>query len=97
MHLRRHLVPLFLTALACSAGWAAPDEPLPKAEEILDKFVEVTGGKAAYENVRNEKWTGSFEFVGKGIKGTITSYRADPNKSVDQRGTGRYRHHQGRH
>jgi hypothetical protein len=82
LHLRRNLMPLLLAALACSAGWAAPDEPLPKAEDILDKFVEVTGGKAAYENIRNEKWTGNFEFVGKGIKGTITSYRADPNKSV---------------
>lgn len=82
LHLRRNLMPLVLAALTCPAGWAAPDEPLPKAEEILDKFVEVTGGKAAYENIRNEKWTGSFEFVGKGIKGTITSYRADPNKSV---------------
>jgi hypothetical protein len=82
LHLRRTLMPLFLAALVCSAGWGAPDEPLPKAEDILDKFVEVTGGKAAYENIRNEKWTGSFEFVGKGIKGTITSYRADPNKSV---------------
>lgn len=83
MHLRRHpMRSLLLAALACSAGWAAPDEPLPKADEILDKFVEVTGGKAAYENVRNEKWTGTFEFVGKGIKGTIASYRADPNKSV---------------
>jgi len=81
MRLRSHLMPLFLAALACSAGWAA-DEPLPKAEDILDKFVEVTGGKAAYENIRNEKWTGSFEFLGKGIKGTITSYRADPNKSL---------------
>jgi len=82
MHLRRKLMPLPLVALACSAVWAAPDEPLPKAEQILDKFVEATGGKAAYENIRNEKWTGTFEFVGKGIKGTVTSYRADPNKSV---------------
>jgi len=82
MHLRRKLIPLLLAALACSAVWAAPGEPLPKAEEILDKFVEVTGGKAAYENVRNEKSTGTFEFVGKGIKGTVTSYLADPNKSV---------------
>ena len=47
LHLRRNLMPLLLAVLACSAGWAAPDEPLPKAEEILDKFVEVTGGKAA--------------------------------------------------
>lgn len=82
MHLRRQFMPLVLATLACSAGWAAPDEPLPKAEDILDKFVDVTGGKAAYESVRNETWTGTFEFVGKGIKGTVTSFRAEPNKSL---------------
>jgi len=47
MRLRRQLLPLVLATLACSAGWAAPDEPLPKAEDILDKFVYATGGKAA--------------------------------------------------
>jgi hypothetical protein len=83
MHLRRHFLPsLVLAALAGAPVLAAPDEPLPKAEQILDNFVEVTGGKAAYEKVHNEKFTGTFEFIGKGIKGTITSYRAEPNKSV---------------
>ncbi len=83
MHLRRDLIPpLVLAALACSAAWGAPDAPLPKAEDILDKFVEVTGGKAAYEKVHNEKSTGTFEFVGKGIKGSVTSVREDPNKAV---------------
>jgi zinc protease len=83
MHLRRYcLPPLLFVALACAPVLAAPDEPLPKAEQILDRFVEVTGGKAAYEKVHNEKWTGTFEFLGKGIKGAVTSYRAEPNKSV---------------
>ncbi|SRR5579863_1333102 len=80
MNLRRQGMAL-LVALVCSAVWAA-DEPLPKAEEILDKFVEVTGGKAAYEKLHSEKWTGTFEFVGKGIKGTVTAYRAEPNNSL---------------
>ena len=39
------------------AGFApsvfAQDEPLPKAETILDRYVEVTGGKAAYEKRKN--------------------------------------------
>jgi hypothetical protein len=83
MRFRRHFLPsLVFAALAGASVLAAPDEPLPKAEQVLDKFVEVTGGKAAYEKVHNEKFTGTFEFVGKGIKGTITSYRAEPNKSV---------------
>jgi len=83
MVLRYPLVPLAVfVALASSPHVIAADEQLPKADRILDKFVEATGGKAAYEKVHNEKWTGSFEFVGKGIKGTATSYSAEPNKTV---------------
>lgn len=83
VYFRCHLMPLlFLAASACPAGLAAADEPLPRAEEILDKYVEATGGKAVYEKVHNEKSAGTFEFVGKGIKGTITSFRAEPNKSL---------------
>jgi hypothetical protein len=58
----------------------AADE-LPKAESLLDKYVEATGGKAAYEKIHNEVSTGTMEFVGKGIKGKVDTYRADPDKS----------------
>jgi hypothetical protein len=81
MHLCQRLTPaVVLAGFVCCSGSIRAEEPLPKAEEILDKFVEVTGGKAAYEKVHNEKATGTFEFVGKGVKGTMTSYRAEPNK-----------------
>jgi len=56
---------------ACSAFLFAADEPLPKAETILDRSIEVTGGKAAYEKRKTEITTGTFEFSGKGVKGTI--------------------------
>jgi len=92
MYLRHRLTPaVFLAALVCSSGIGLAEEPLPKAEEILDKFVEATGGKAAYEKVHNEKWTGTFEFLGKGVKGPITSYRSEPGKTytrVDLEGIG---------
>jgi len=83
MHLRhRFAAGLAFASLACAAAVSAAEEPLPKADAILDQFVEATGGKIAYDRVHNEKWTGTFEFVGKGIKGTVTSYRAEPNQSV---------------
>ncbi len=72
----------FLAALACSVAVAAPDAALPKADVILDKFVEATGGKGAYDKVHTEKWTGTFELIGKGVKGAVTAYRSEPNKSV---------------
>jgi outer membrane lipoprotein-sorting protein len=75
---------------AAAATLAAAD--LPKAETILDKYIEVTGGKSAYEKTHSEITTGSLEFVGKGIKGQLTVYRAEPDKSyseVDLAGVGK--------
>src|SRR5260370_28749977 len=57
---------------------------LPKAETILDKYIEVTGGKAAYEKNHSEVTTGKMEFTGKGISGTVMSYRADPDKTYTE-------------
>src|SRR5437868_4503983 len=76
--------------LATGVGRAADD--LPKAETILDKYIESTGGKAAYEKNHNEVSSGTMEFVGKGIKGNISSYRAEPDKSyteIDIQGIGK--------
>jgi hypothetical protein len=72
---RRYLV-------AALAGFAsltfAQTDPLPKAETILDHYVEVTGGKAAYEKRKNEVITGSLEAKAQGLKGTIKRYSAEP-------------------
>lgn len=65
--------------MACLVLNAA--DPLPKAEAILDKYIEVTGGKAAYEKKRTEVSSAVMEFVGKGVKANMTSYHAAPNKS----------------
>jgi hypothetical protein len=83
MNLRPGFAPaLILAVSAFLPALAEPDEALPKGDAILDKFVEATGGKSAYDKVHNEKWTGTFEFVGKGVKGAVKSYRSEPNKSV---------------
>ncbi len=61
---------------------AAPKtEALPKAETILDHYVEVTGGKAAYEGRKNEIATGTFELSAQGLKGSMTIYSAPPDKT----------------
>src|SRR6185295_4866518 len=66
--------------LSFSAAWAA-DEALPKAETILDRYVEVTGGKAAYEKRKTESATGTMTFPAQGLKGAITRFSAEPNQS----------------
>ena len=78
----RFLPVAILAGLACPIAVAAPDQALPKGDVILDKFVEATGGKGAYDKVHTEKWTGTFEMVGKGVKGAVTAYHSEPNKSV---------------
>src|SRR6185503_9661657 len=75
MHTRR-LSSFAAASLLCLSAAA---QQAPKAEEVLDKFAEVTGGKAAYQKIHSESSTGTLEFVGKGIKGIATSYRAEPN------------------
>ncbi len=43
---------------------ALADDPLPKADDVLDQFVEATGGKAAYEKIKNRVSKGTMEISG---------------------------------
>jgi len=61
-------------------------DPLPSAESILDRYVQVTGGKQAYEKRKTEIAHGTVDFPALGIKGSMTRYAAQPDKyyySVD--------------
>jgi hypothetical protein len=68
------------------------DDALPKAETILDHYIEVTGGAAAYEKHKTEIETGTMEFAAQGLKGNILRYSAPPDKSyavIDLQGIGK--------
>jgi hypothetical protein len=70
-------------SLAFLTAWAVPvsaADPLPSPETILDHFVEVTGGKAAYEARKTEVVTGRVEFAAAGLKGTMVTYFEEPDK-----------------
>ena len=58
----------------------AADEALPKGETILDRYVDVTGGKAAYQKHKTQSAKVSMEFAAQGLKGTGTQL-ADANNS----------------
>ena len=81
---------LVRTAILLSAAFALPsrpsraDDPLPKAETVLDQYVEATGGKGAYEKVKNRAAKGTIEIVGANLKGTFRATEAAPNKSLEQ-------------
>lgn len=53
----------------------------PRAEEILDKYVEATGGKDAHQKVNNRVIRGTLHMPAEGITGTIEAYEARPNLS----------------
>jgi hypothetical protein len=78
--------------LGCASFASAQTEALPKAETILDRYVEVTGGKGAYEKRKNEIETGTIELKAQGLKGTVTRYSAEPAEAysiVDIEGVGK--------
>lgn len=77
---RRALLALPL-ALVLPALAARADDPLPKAETVLDQFVEATGGKAAYEKLKNRVSKGTFELAQANIKGKAVMYQAPPNRA----------------
>ena len=72
------LIPIAVSALFVAF---AADPPLPKAEAILDKYIQVTGGRALYEKIQSELAMGTLEIVGKGVKGILTMYQAAPGLS----------------
>jgi hypothetical protein len=65
----------------CGASLFAADE-LPKAETILDKYVEASGGKAAYAKIHSDISTGTMTFVAMGLSGQLISYGQAPDKRV---------------
>lgn len=63
----------------------AQDEPadkptLPDAEKILDTFVEVTGGKNAYEKLKTRTASGTFSIDALGIKGKMQTWQKAPDR-----------------
>lgn len=57
-------------------------ESLPNGREVLAKYVEVTGGKAAYEKLTNRVAEGTTEVMSRGLSGTLTIKQQAPDKMV---------------
>ena len=84
---------IVLSLVSSGARVLAADD-LPKAETILDKYVEVTGGKAAYGKLHTTIATGSVEFAAMGMKGAMTVWAAEPDKVLAEivfEGLGKFR------
>jgi hypothetical protein len=53
---------------------------LPKAETLVDRYSEVTGGKAGYHKHTQETMTGTISFPAQGLGGKLTRYAMAPDK-----------------
>lgn len=78
-HLRSALGLLLGLALppCAMAQEVAPAAELPSAESILDRYIEITGGAAAYESRMSEVSTGTFQIVSAGLTGQLQVF-AEP-------------------
>lgn len=82
---------LSLAAIAAIPGFAQQAEKLPSGESIVDRYVQVTGGRAAYEKISSEVTTGRMEMPAQGIKASIKALRGKPGSRsiVDIEGVGK--------
>ena len=73
------LAPVPLTAQDAPAKPAAEDAKLPTPAEVVDRFIEVTGGKDAYLAHKFRTTSGYFEMPAMGMKGPMVVRQAAPN------------------
>src|SRR5215208_2779319 len=59
-----------------------PAGAMPTADQILDKYVQALGGKAAIEKVNSRVSKGNFEIPAMGAGGPIEMYAKAPNKNL---------------
>jgi zinc protease len=75
---------MFVTVLLANPRRAAPllstTDAAPSVDQILDKYVEALGGKAAIQKVTSRVSKGTAELVGLETKGTIEIYEKAPDK-----------------
>lgn len=77
---------------AAPAVAAKPAGIDPKAQAVIDRYIEVTGGRAAYEKVKGREVRGTLEIPAQGITGTLVVKTLPPDKSmtvIDIAGMGR--------
>lgn len=82
--------------VAAQAAQAPPEKPaaaLPSVDQVLDKYVQSLGGKAAIEKLSSRVSKGTFE-ASQGVSGEIQFFSKAPNKTtlvVDLSGLGQIR------
>ncbi len=71
---------LGILGLASTTTLYAAGQTLPEAAAVLDKYVEATGGRSAYERVHNRVLKKRVIHVDMGFEDSLVEYQAMPNK-----------------
>jgi hypothetical protein len=74
---------LILAGVVSIFGANAIAQAVPSAESILDRYVAVTGGKAAYQAQTSQVMRGTIAIPEAGVSGRFTRYSALPDKSYE--------------
>ena len=64
----------------------------PTGEQVLERYIEATGGRAAYEKVTSRVTTGKFSVPAQGLNAEMVSYSKAPNltyMTIDLTGMGK--------
>jgi len=85
IEMRNHHRPWIACLVGCAFGLAggaafAQDDELPSAAEVLDGYVEATGGKARYQRLRTRTSKGTFSIESLGLTGRIETHQMAPDK-----------------
>jgi hypothetical protein len=89
--MNRTLTTLFLSLLVAATAYAQgaqkpadakPPAKLPTVDQVLDKYVQAIGGKAAVEKQTTRSAKGTFEIPAFGASGTAEIFAKAPNKSA---------------
>jgi zinc protease len=67
-----------------TASETKPDPSLPTIDQILDKYVQAIGGKAAIQKPTSRVMKGTVDVPEFGAKGTIELYAKSPNKQLTE-------------
>jgi outer membrane lipoprotein-sorting protein len=67
------LLGVFLFGLMASQGFGQ------KATDILEKFIDASGGRKLLSSVKDTRMTGTLDIVMMGMSGSLTMYQKEPN------------------
>jgi hypothetical protein len=75
----RRTVALTLACALLTSGPLLAEETAPTGEQILDRYIEATGGRAAYDKLDNRHSVMTLDIAGLGLSLDIDVYQAKPN------------------